>query len=459
VTEQQFKDRTKKLALEVIALVTSLPNGRAAEVIGRQLLRSGTSIGANYRAACRGKSAADVIAKLSIVEEEADETLYWMELLTEAKTVPPARCATLMSETNQILAMTVASIRTLRGQLSNPKSKIQNLKSKILLLMAVAAAVCGCSSGAGKVGGGVAQQDRATQHVTSVVLVRRWTQVIYNLQAPGSSSCSFQQTPVQRQADGSIVQETTFDNCVHEKRTQFRDGHVVIEDQFPEGTSQSVTVGRVQARGSVLTIPVAHAFSNGDAVSYDYVRDTRNTPFNFADDTEQWRGQITFKAQQTEAFTVQRTNAAQGSSKLDTLETALPDGSRFTINVPLKTAAGGFSVPNFTGATAGSYTSGGQRVAFELRGAGADAWNEWTLTAPDGVTGRFALNPDFSGSGQLFRNGQIDSSIAWDRDGKASVTLVGGEATTAGPSAAALAFLAHAWRAMFASGGPGPGVQ
>lgn len=317
--------------------------------------------------------------------------------------------------------------------------------------------VSGCSSGAGKVGGGVVQQDRATQHVTSVILVRRWTQVVYNLQAPGASSCSFQQSPAQRQADGSLLQETTYANCVHEKRTQFRDGHVVIEDQFPEGTAQTVTVGRVQARGSELTIPVTHAFSNGDAVSYDYIRDTRNTPFNAADDTEQWRGQITFKAQQAEAFTVQRTLAAQGS-KLDTLNTTLSDGARFTMSVPLQTAAGGFSVPSFTGATTGNYTSGGQRVEFALRGAGADTWNEWTLSAPDGVTGRFALNPDFSGSGQLFRNGQIDSSITWDRDGKAAITLVSGEATTAGPSASALAFLAHAWRAMFASGGPGPGV-
>jgi hypothetical protein len=277
--------------------------------------------------------------------------------------------------------------------------------------------------------------------------------VVYNLQAPGSSSCTYQQTPAQRQADGSITQDTTYADCTHEKRTQFRDGHVVIEDQFPEGTSQTVTVGRVQASGSVLTIPVAQTFSNGDAVSYDYLRDTRNTPFNAADDTEQWRGQIAFKSQKPQAFTVQRIN------KVDMLDTSLPDGSRFTMSVPVQTAPAGFSVPNFAGATAGSYASGGQRVDFELHGAGASTWNEWTLTAPGGVTGRFALNPDFSGSGQLFRNGQIDSSISWDRDGKASITLVSGEATTAGPSAAALAFLAHAWRAMFASGGPGPGVQ
>ncbi len=79
--EREFKKRTKRFALDAILLVDSLPKGRSADVIGRQLLRSATSIGANYRAACRAKSKADLIAKLAIVEEEADESLYWMELL------------------------------------------------------------------------------------------------------------------------------------------------------------------------------------------------------------------------------------------------------------------------------------------------------------------------------------------------------------------------------------------
>ena len=82
--EQEFKKRTKRIALDAIRLVNSLPRGRSADVIGRQLLRSATSIGANYRAACRAKSKADLIAKLVIVEEEADESLYWMELLVES---------------------------------------------------------------------------------------------------------------------------------------------------------------------------------------------------------------------------------------------------------------------------------------------------------------------------------------------------------------------------------------
>ena len=112
--EKAFKDRTKKLALQIIELVEELPNRRTADVIGRQLLRSGTSVGANYRAACRGKSTADVLAKLAIVEEETDESVYWMELLVEAGITPETRVIAIMRETNEIVAMTVASIKTLR---------------------------------------------------------------------------------------------------------------------------------------------------------------------------------------------------------------------------------------------------------------------------------------------------------------------------------------------------------
>jgi four helix bundle protein len=116
LTELEFKDRTKRLALDVVRLVEQLPKNRTAEVLGRQLLRSGTSIGANYRAACRAKSRADLLAKLAIVEEEADESLCWMELLIEAGLVPTTQVSALANETNEILAMTVASIRTLRSK-------------------------------------------------------------------------------------------------------------------------------------------------------------------------------------------------------------------------------------------------------------------------------------------------------------------------------------------------------
>lgn len=113
--KQQFQDRTKKLALRIVRLVEVLPQDQTSRVIGNQLLCSGTSVGANYRAACRARSRADIINKLKIVEEEADETLYWLELLVEANIVPKSRLTHFMTETDEIIAMTVASIKTLRN--------------------------------------------------------------------------------------------------------------------------------------------------------------------------------------------------------------------------------------------------------------------------------------------------------------------------------------------------------
>jgi len=110
-----LKQRTKSFALQIIGLIDSLPVGRTAEVIGRQLLRSGTSVGANYRAACRAKSAADFIAKMGIVEEEADECIYWMELLAEANILPLTRLQPLMTEADELVAITVSSIKTAKA--------------------------------------------------------------------------------------------------------------------------------------------------------------------------------------------------------------------------------------------------------------------------------------------------------------------------------------------------------
>ena len=129
MTPKEMKERTKRFALRVINLVDALPHSTSAQTIGKQLLRSGTSVGANYRSVCRAKSNADFISKLSIVEEEADESIYWMELLVDSKLIRRGRLADLVDEGNQILAIIVSSIRTLK-QKRNPKSKIPNPKSK-----------------------------------------------------------------------------------------------------------------------------------------------------------------------------------------------------------------------------------------------------------------------------------------------------------------------------------------
>jgi four helix bundle protein len=123
----EFKARTKKYAVRVIRLVDALPASRSSNALANQLVRSGTSVGANYRAACRAKSRADFISKMGTVEEEADESLYWMELLIECGKVKPARLAGLMKEGNEILAMVCASAKTARfakSAIRNPQSAI-----------------------------------------------------------------------------------------------------------------------------------------------------------------------------------------------------------------------------------------------------------------------------------------------------------------------------------------------
>jgi four helix bundle protein len=109
-----LKERTRLFALRIIRLIESLPKGRTSEVIGRQLLRSGTSVAANYRAACRAKSTADFIAKMGTVEEEADESIFWMELLIESKLVAKELLLDLMKEADELLAIIVSSIKTAR---------------------------------------------------------------------------------------------------------------------------------------------------------------------------------------------------------------------------------------------------------------------------------------------------------------------------------------------------------
>ena len=112
---EEFKGRTKAFAIRVIRLAEMLPNGKAFDIIGKQLIRSGTSVGANYRAACRARSRAEFVAKIGIVEEEADETIYWLELLIAHGRIPSDPVTPVISEARQILAMVIASIRTARG--------------------------------------------------------------------------------------------------------------------------------------------------------------------------------------------------------------------------------------------------------------------------------------------------------------------------------------------------------
>ncbi len=109
-----MKCRTKQYAIQIIRFYEKLPKNKITDVIGRQLIKSGTSVGANYRSACRARSRAEFISKLGIVEEETDETMYWIELLIEIGYAKENEVRELLNEANEILAIVISSIKTAR---------------------------------------------------------------------------------------------------------------------------------------------------------------------------------------------------------------------------------------------------------------------------------------------------------------------------------------------------------
>ena len=128
---KEFQNRTKGFALDVIKLIDKVPNTPEGRIICGQLVRAATSVGANYRSACRGRSRAEFAAKLGIVEEEADESAYWMELIIESGLLEEPLLGPLLNEANQIVAMIVASRKSLKNGTHNRKLQIENQISRI----------------------------------------------------------------------------------------------------------------------------------------------------------------------------------------------------------------------------------------------------------------------------------------------------------------------------------------
>jgi four helix bundle protein len=127
-----LKKRTKQFALRVLKLVAALPNNLSGKTIGGQLVRSGTSVGANYRAACRARSKPEFIAKIGIVEEEADESAFWMELIIEGELLAQSLVQSLLDEANELARIMASSRKSASESLkskSNGKSEIGNRKS------------------------------------------------------------------------------------------------------------------------------------------------------------------------------------------------------------------------------------------------------------------------------------------------------------------------------------------
>jgi four helix bundle protein len=116
MNQRELQERTKRFALQIIKFWESLPKDDACKTLGRQLLRAGTSVGANYRAVCRAKSKPDFISKFGTVLEEADESAFWIELLIDAKKVTRQTAQSLLQEANELTAIAISSINTARSR-------------------------------------------------------------------------------------------------------------------------------------------------------------------------------------------------------------------------------------------------------------------------------------------------------------------------------------------------------
>ncbi len=121
MNEDSLKWRTKQFALRIIKLVDALPKTMSGRAIGNQLVRSGTYVGANYRSGCRGRSKAEFIAKLGIVEEEADESEFWLELLIDGEIMKKELVDPLLEEAGELTAIFASSIKTAKSKIANPK--------------------------------------------------------------------------------------------------------------------------------------------------------------------------------------------------------------------------------------------------------------------------------------------------------------------------------------------------
>jgi four helix bundle protein len=115
MTKDELKKRTKLFALVIIKLVNDLPNTRSGNVVANQLIRSGTSVAANYRSACRARSKADFISKINLVEEESDESSFWIELIHESNLLPYDRVEKILKESSELTAIFTATGRSAKG--------------------------------------------------------------------------------------------------------------------------------------------------------------------------------------------------------------------------------------------------------------------------------------------------------------------------------------------------------
>ena len=123
MTKDELKKRTKQFGLRVMKLVDALPKSPSGRAVGNQLVRSGTAVGSNYRAACRARSRKEFLSRLGVVEEEADESCYWLELIVDGELLKPRQVSALLQEASELTRIFAASIKTTRNTLNSSRGR------------------------------------------------------------------------------------------------------------------------------------------------------------------------------------------------------------------------------------------------------------------------------------------------------------------------------------------------
>jgi hypothetical protein len=331
-------------------------------------------------------------------------------------------------------------------------------------LLTIVGSLCaaGCSGGGGSGGRGVATQTVATDHVASVLLVRAWVGVIYNREIFGPPGCQPSVSPPVSHADGSVTKAYHNSDCSSADVRVNRDGSMVIQMVTEDGNRQvirtqpSTPVSR-DAPGSVR-----HEFDDGTVVGYQTLVNDGGTPDDHADDHVRADGQFVPVHGARQQFQFER-QPDPNKPLVDQLNANIAGGGGLKMQFPvtLRPSAGtdlftsGPLEPrlDLSRAIQGTYNApGGDRLAFKMEGF------HWTLTASGGITGSFQLQQGLEGAGNLSQNGRLVATVAWDRDGKGTVTVLNGDVWTIGPSAAALDFLNHRWRLLLPALGPSGSV-
>lgn len=324
-----------------------------------------------------------------------------------------------------------------------------------LIIVAVMLSLIGCSGGSS--GGPVLDAPSAARaQVAAALFVQQWAQIMWGMVTSQTTTGTPVFGPPVQNPDGSVSQTFTGTDGTVVVITQFLQGPdagtVRLDITYPGGGTQTVEQGVPEFAGTITTIHWHITTPEGLDTQYTSVVDDKGN-FNSKDDETDLTGTSTLPDGHTQTFDAR---SVPGES---TIHSEQSDGSTFDMNVPLKRTS--VQPPDMSVPSTGSYDIADQHMTFTLASTEA-APKHWAAMDSDfggGVTGAFALNGDFSGSGELQRDGALAGNLSWDRAGVMSLTLVSAEQAQVNPAGAAVDYLVHRWQTLTALLAPAPGIS